>query len=120
MKTALIILVLLIAPISIWEYSTGKIIDVAFTGILARREEVKNRFLLFVLSKFLIWILFFTSIVMTYEMLFVIGSGDLRRVRSDLIIVFFLIVLPFAAIRKWYATWVRRTINGGENHKRKR
>jgi hypothetical protein len=115
MKTVFLIIIALIAPISIWEYVTGKIIDIAFTSALARREEVGKKFLLFILSKFFIWVFFLASIVMTYQMLFVVGSGNLRRVRADLIVVFFLIVLPFAYVRKWYTTWVKRTISGVNN-----
>jgi nitric oxide reductase large subunit len=112
MKTVFLVIIILLAPISIWEYITGKIIDIAFTGILAYRKEVKKKFLLFILTKFLIWMFFLASIVMTYQMLFVVGSGDLRRVRGGLIVICLLIVYPFAMVRKWYASWVKETISG--------
>ena len=116
MKTVFLVIIILLAPISIWEYITGKIIDIAFTGILAYRKEVKKKFLLFILTKFFIWMFFLASIVMTYEMLFVVGSGDLRRVRGGLIVICFLIVYPFAMVRKWYASWVKETTSGNNKN----
>jgi hypothetical protein len=118
MKTVLSIIIILLAPISIWEYIAGMIIDVAFTGILARREEVREKFLVLILSKFFIWMFFLAAIFMTYQMLFVIGSGDLRRVRADFIIFFFLFVLPFAMVRQWYASWIKKIIKKGSNSRK--
>jgi len=115
METLFIILVILLVFIAIWEYFAGKIIDIAFTGILARRKEMQEKFLMIIFTQLIVWIFFLTLIFITYRTIFEIGSGDLRRVRTYFIIFFILIVFPFAMARKKFVSLVMKTVTSKKN-----
>jgi len=108
METTFLIFAVLLSLITLWEYFTGKVIDVAFISILARKEEVKRKFLQIILVKLFIWLLTLAMIFLVYRAIFVIGPGDLRRVRTYFLISFLVVIGPFIAARKWYASWVAR------------
>jgi hypothetical protein len=110
MEMIFFILVIILVFISIWEYYSGKLLDLAFIVILARLSELHKKFLRIILAQLFIWIFFLALIFMTYRTLFEIGPGDLRSVRTYFIIFFILIVFPFAVVRKKYASWVKKTV----------
>ena len=110
MEIIFFILVIILVIISIWEYYSGKVLDIAFIGILARREDVKKRFIGLLLIQLLIWILFLAFVILLLKALFVTGPGGLRRIRTYSVIIIVLAVFPFAMIRKRYISWVEKTI----------
>lgn len=109
MEITFFILVILLLSISIWEYFTGNVLDIAFTGILARRDEAQGKFLTIIFVQLVVWIFLLLLIFLIYGMIFETASIDYRRVRTYLLIILILIVFPFAMVRKKFASWVKET-----------
>jgi hypothetical protein len=112
MEITFFTLVILLAIISIWEYFRGKIFDIAFTRILICRKEAQGKFLRIISAQLIVWIFLLTLMFVAYAIIFRAGSVDLRRVRTYIILIFILIVFPFAMIRKRFATWVKKNVAG--------
>jgi hypothetical protein len=109
MEMAFFILVVLLTIISIWEYFSGKILDITFTRILTWRQEAQGKFFKIIIAQLVIWIFLLALMFLTYGIIFKAGSVNLQRVRTYIVIIFILIVFPFVAIRKQFAVWVKKT-----------
>lgn len=112
MEKTYLALVILLVSISLWEYFSGKILDIAFTRILAVRHESTRKFIRIISTQLAIWIFLLTLMFAAYAIIFQARSADLRRVRTYIILVFILIVFPSAVIRKRFASWVKNTVTG--------
>jgi len=109
MEITFLILVILLAAISIWEYFCGKIVDIAFTRILMWRQEAQGKFFKIIFAQLVVWIFLLTLMFLTYGIIFKAGSVNLQRVRTYIVLIFILIVFPFVTIRKQFAVWVKKT-----------
>ena len=109
MEKTFFILVILLVIISIWEYGSGNILDIAFTRILTRRQDAQGRFLRIIFVQLVVWIFLLVLIFATCGILFKAGSVDFRRVRTYIVLVFILIIFPSAMIRKRFDAWVKKS-----------
>jgi hypothetical protein len=109
MEMAFFILVVLLTIISIWEYFSGKILDITFTRILTWRQEAQGKFFKIIFAQLVVWIFLLTLMFLTYGIIFKAGSVNLQRVRTYIVLIFILIVFPFVAIRKQFSVWVKKT-----------
>ena len=112
MEITFFILVILLVIISIWEYFSGKILDIAFMRILSGGKKRKENFSRIISIQFVVWIFLLTLMFLTYGIIFKAGSVNLRRVRTYIVLIFILIVFPCATIRKQFASWVKKTAMG--------
>jgi hypothetical protein len=117
MEMIFFILVILLATISICEYFSGKVLDIAFTGVLITKQEAQVNYLKIVLAQLAVRILFLSLMFLTYGIIFKTGSGDFRRIRTYSIIIFILIIFPFAMIHKKFTSWVKKTTTAARNNK---
>ena len=109
MEKTFFILAAAIVTVSIWEYFSGKVFDIAFTKVLVRRREAQSHFNRILTVQFLIWIFLLALIVLAYVAIFRTRTVDLQRVRSYIILIFILIIFPLAITRKRFAVWVKKT-----------
>src|SRR5208283_1861039 len=117
MEMTFFILVILLAIISTFEYFSGKVLDVAFTKILMRRQETQGKFFKIISAQFVVRIFLLTLIFLTYGIIFKAGFVDPRRVRTYIVLIFILIVFPVATIRKQFSSWVKKTARSGKKNK---
>ncbi len=110
MQITFAILLVLLLSIAIWEYYTGQVLDIAFTGLLAGRQEAKGKLTWIILVQLFVWILLLLLIFLTYAVLFKAHRLDVLRIRTYLLVIFILIVFPIATIRKKFAAWVAKTV----------
>ena len=106
MEIAFVILVAMLVAVSIWEFYAGKVLDIAFSGILASRREAKRKFLRIIAVQLVVWIFLLLLIFLTYAIIFKSRFADVQRIRTYLLIIFVLVVFPIALIRKKFAAWV--------------
>jgi hypothetical protein len=111
MEKTFFVLVVLLVSISIWEYFSGKILDIGFTKILMLREKSPGKFLRIISAQLVVWIFLLMLMFVAYAIIFQAGSIDLRRVRTYIILIFILIIFPFAMVRKRFATWVKKNVS---------
>ena len=116
METAFFIFVIFLVSISIWEYFSGKILDIAFMRILARRQEAQGKFLKLISTQLIVWIFLLALMFFTFGIIFKARSVDTQRVRMYIVLIFVLIVFPCATIRKQFASWVKRTAMNGKRN----
>ena len=110
MQITFAILVVLLLIVSFWEYHSGNVLDIAFTGLLAGRQEAKGKLLRIILVQLFVWIFLLLLIFLTYAVLFRTRHVDLLRIRTYILVIFILTVFPIAMVRKKFASWVAKTV----------
>jgi hypothetical protein len=110
MQITFSIFVALLLAISVWEYTTGKVLDIVFSGILTRRQEAKGALLKLIAAQLFVWIFLLLLFFLTYAVIFKAHDVDVRRIRAYLLIIFVLVVFPVAMVRKKFALWVKKTV----------
>ena len=114
MEKIFFILVTAIVTVSTWEYFSGKVFDIAFTKILARRREAQSKFFRILSVQLAVWIFLLALLFLAVAVILGARAVDLRRVRSYIILIFIVIIFPFALIRKRFAEWVKKTVTGNK------
>jgi hypothetical protein len=93
--------------VTLYEYLSGIVIDLAFIGVLARRQHSRVRLVVLLLTKLAVWIIS-SGISIT---LLTLETENLAKtsVRQTFLVLFLFVIVPLAVLRKPYAKWVTRT-----------
>ena len=93
--------------VTLYEYIRGMVLDLTFVGILAQGQHSRGRLMLLLLSKFMLWILTF----IVFFSILGVETEKIERasVRQTFLVLFVVLIVPLALLRKPYAKWVART-----------
>lgn len=96
--------------VSLCEYITGSVLDLAFFGVLSRGRHSRAGLLVVLLAKLALWITACGGIIS----LMWLETGDPTRgsLRQVFLLVFVLVIAPIVLLRKLYARWVKRMSTG--------
>ena len=104
MQLSIEILVSIFVLISVYEYFKGIVIDIAFTSVIARNQHSKQRLLIILLVKFLVWLYACAILYVVLE----VSTANIARasLRQTFLLLFVFLVVPLVFVRKRYARWV--------------